>query len=89
MATLQELMAQREALEQQIEHTKKQERAEAIEKVRTLMAEYGLTLADLGGTRRHRQAEENQVERKQGRREIPQRLDRRNLERPRACSRAG
>ena len=48
MATLQELMAQREALEQQIEQTKKQERGDAIEKVRALMAEYGLTVADLG-----------------------------------------
>jgi DNA-binding protein H-NS len=48
VATLQELMAQREALEQQIERTKKQERGEAIEKVRALMAEYGLTVADLG-----------------------------------------
>jgi len=41
-------MAQREVLEQQIEHTKKQERGEAVEKVRALMAEYGLTVADLG-----------------------------------------
>ena len=49
MATLQELMAQREALERQIEQTKKHERGEAIEKVRALMAEYGLTVADLGG----------------------------------------
>jgi DNA-binding protein H-NS len=48
VATLQELMAQKEALEQQIEQTKKQERGEAIEKVRALMAEYGLTVADLG-----------------------------------------
>ena len=48
MATLQELMAQREALERQIEQTKKQERGDAVEKVRALMAEYGLTVADLG-----------------------------------------
>ena len=48
MATLQELMAQREALERQIEQTKKQERGEASEKVKALMAEYGLTVADLG-----------------------------------------
>lgn len=48
MATLHELMAQREALERQIDETKKQERGEAIEKVRALMAEYGLTVADLG-----------------------------------------
>jgi DNA-binding protein H-NS len=48
VATLQDLMAQREALERQIEQTKKQERGEAIERVRALMAEYGLTVADLG-----------------------------------------
>ena len=48
MATLKELLAQKEAIEQQIEHTKKQERGDAIEKVKALMAEYGLTVADLG-----------------------------------------
>jgi DNA-binding protein H-NS len=48
VATLQELMAQREALERQSDQTKKQERGDAIEKVRALMAEYGLTVADLG-----------------------------------------
>jgi DNA-binding protein H-NS len=48
VATLRELMAQREALERQIEQTKKQERGEAIERVKALMAEYGLTVADLG-----------------------------------------
>ena len=52
VASLQELMAQKEALERQIEQTKKQERGEAIEKVRALMAEYGLTVADLGGKAR-------------------------------------
>jgi DNA-binding protein H-NS len=49
MATLHELMAQKEALDKQIEQTKKQERGAAVEKVRSLMAEYGLTMADLGG----------------------------------------
>ena len=63
----QELMAQREALEQQIEQTKKQERGDAVEKVRALMAEYGLTVADLGNGERA-QGEESQVERQQGRR---------------------
>lgn len=47
MATLQELLAKKEALEQEIENTKKRERADAIAKVRSLMAEYGLTVADL------------------------------------------
>ena len=45
--TLQELLAQKDALEKQIESTKKQHRADAIAKVRALMAEYGLTSADL------------------------------------------
>jgi DNA-binding protein H-NS len=48
MSTLQELLAQKEALERQIEQTKKQQRGEAVNKVRALMAEYGLSLADLG-----------------------------------------
>ena len=47
MATLQELLTQREALEREIEQTKKRDRAEAIAKVRALMSEYGLTLSDL------------------------------------------
>ena len=49
MATLQDLLAQREALEKQIEQTKKQDRSAAVEKVRALMDEYGLTPADLRG----------------------------------------
>ena len=47
MATLQDLLAQKEALEKEIESTKKHHRAEAIAKVRSLMAEYGLSVADL------------------------------------------
>jgi DNA-binding protein H-NS len=47
VASLQELLAQKEALDREIENTKKQARAEAIAKVRSLMAEYGLTAADL------------------------------------------
>jgi len=41
-------MAQKEALERQIEQTKSSERGAAIDKVKALMAEYGLTPADLG-----------------------------------------
>ena len=48
MATLQELLSQKEAIEREIELTKKRDRAEAIARVRSLMAEYGLTLDDLG-----------------------------------------
>lgn len=49
MATLQELMAQREALNKQIEETQARDRNGAITKVKSLMAEYGLTIADLNG----------------------------------------
>ena len=48
MATLKELLAQRESLEREIEQTKARERSAAIAKVRELMSEYGLTMADLG-----------------------------------------
>ncbi len=47
MASLKELLAQKDALDKEIENTKKQARAEAIAKVRALMLEYGLTAADL------------------------------------------
>ena len=49
MATLKELLAQKEAIEKQIEDTQREDRSSAIEKVRALMDEYGLTAADLGG----------------------------------------
>jgi len=48
MASLKELKAQRDALDKQIAETQERERAEAITKVRSLMADYGLTVADLG-----------------------------------------
>lgn len=47
MALLKDLLAQRAALDQQISETKERERADAISKVKSLMSEYGLTLADL------------------------------------------
>jgi DNA-binding protein H-NS len=47
--TLQELLAQRAALEKQIAETQRQERADAIAKVKALMAEYGLSAADIVG----------------------------------------
>ncbi len=49
MPTLSELLAQKAALEQQIAETQRAERSAAIAQVRTLMAQYGLTLADIGG----------------------------------------
>ena len=49
MASLKELLSQKEALDRQIELTKKQERSSAIAKVKTLMNEYGLTVSDIAG----------------------------------------
>jgi DNA-binding protein H-NS len=49
MTTLQDLLAKKAALEQEIEATQKRERQEAIAKVKALMAEYGLTAADIAG----------------------------------------
>jgi DNA-binding protein H-NS len=47
MSSLQDLLAKRAALEQEIEATQKRERQDAISKVKSLMSEYGLTVADL------------------------------------------
>jgi DNA-binding protein H-NS len=47
MASVSELLAQKAAIEQQIAEAQRAERAEALAKVRALMAEHGLTLADL------------------------------------------
>lgn len=47
MATLHELLAQKEALEREIERTRQQGRIDAIAKVRALMVEYGLSASDL------------------------------------------
>ena len=49
MASLQELIAQKEALEREIERTKQQGRADAIAKIRALMDEFGLSVSDLSG----------------------------------------
>jgi DNA-binding protein H-NS len=47
MASLKDLLAQRAALDEQIAQTKDRERAEAVAKVKSLMSEYGLSVADL------------------------------------------
>ena len=46
--SLSDLLAQRTALEQQIADAQREQRAEAIRKIKELMSEYGLTLADIG-----------------------------------------
>jgi DNA-binding protein H-NS len=47
MAEIQELLAQKAALEKQIEAARKHARQDAVAKVKALMAEYGLTVSDL------------------------------------------
>ena len=52
MASLQELIAQRESLEKQILEQRHAELSVAVEKVKALIAEFGLTQDDIfGGTR--------------------------------------
>ena len=48
MASLEELLAQKASLEKQILDAQREERSAAITQVKALMAQYGLTLADLG-----------------------------------------
>lgn len=47
MPSLSELLAQKAALEQQIADAQREERSQAIAQVKSLMAQYGLTAADL------------------------------------------
>jgi DNA-binding protein H-NS len=56
MATVQELVSQQAelekqaaALQEQIEQARKAERAEGLARIKALMADYGVTLAELGG----------------------------------------
>jgi len=52
MATLQELIAQKEALDKLIQEQRTAELSEAVSKVKALIAEYGLTQDDIfGGVR--------------------------------------
>ena len=50
MATLQELLEQKDALERQIREAQSSQKSEAIAQIRKLMADNGLTPADLAGT---------------------------------------
>src|SRR6201996_6839789 len=47
MSSLQELLAQKAEIDRQISDARRRERSEAVSKVRALMAEHGLTAADL------------------------------------------
>jgi DNA-binding protein H-NS len=48
MPKLTDLLAQKAALDKKIAEAQRAERSQAIQRVRELMAQYGLTLADLG-----------------------------------------
>jgi DNA-binding protein H-NS len=48
MSSISELLAQKAAIEKQIFDAQREEKAGAIAQVKALMAEHGLTLADLG-----------------------------------------
>ena len=52
MATLQELIAQKESLDKLIHETRQTELADAIGRVKALIAEFGLTQEDIFGTSR-------------------------------------
>lgn len=52
MATLQELITQKEALDKLIQETRQAELSEAISKVKSLIADFGLTQEDVFGTSR-------------------------------------
>ena len=49
MSSLQDLLAQRAEIEKKIIDVQREERANAIGKVRALLAEFGLTAADISG----------------------------------------
>ena len=49
--SLSDLLAQKAALERQIADFQKEKRGDAIAKVKALMAEYGLTAADIAGAK--------------------------------------
>ncbi|KND56517.1 DNA-binding protein H-NS [Candidatus Paraburkholderia kirkii] len=51
MPSYKELLAQRESLERQIEEAKSREYAEVLNEIKQKMADYGITLQELAGSR--------------------------------------
>ena len=49
MSSLQDLLAQRADIEKQIADVQREARADAVAKVKAVMAEFGLTAADIAG----------------------------------------
>ena len=58
MATYKELLAQREALDNQIDQARQGELADAVMRVRQLVEEYGLTQTDVFGSSRKGRAQQ-------------------------------
>ncbi|MFC4521427.1 H-NS family nucleoid-associated regulatory protein [Cupriavidus pinatubonensis] len=56
MASYKELMSQKKAIEAQLEAARADEVSGVIEKIRSLMADYGLTVEDISKRRRGRPA---------------------------------
>lgn len=54
MASLSELLAQKQELDRAIAEAQRQERSDAIAKVRELMQQHGLTAADLVGKKKNK-----------------------------------
>jgi DNA-binding protein H-NS len=52
MPKISELLAQKAALEKQIEQAQREERGAAIAQIKALMTEHGLTAADIGSRQR-------------------------------------
>ena len=57
MSSYKELLAQREKLEKQIEEAKSREYAEVLNEIKQKMADYGISLTELGGGRAAKGAE--------------------------------
>jgi DNA-binding protein H-NS len=51
MKTLQDLLAQKAQLDAEIETTQKREHQEALGKIKSLMQDHGITVADLGNVK--------------------------------------
>jgi DNA-binding protein H-NS len=64
MSALPDLIAQRDALNKQIEEANKTERASAIAKAKAIIAEHGLKVSDLFGSARAASSESGPTKRK-------------------------
>lgn len=64
MSKLQDLIAQRDALEKQIDETRKNELREAIRTVKSLVAEFGLSASDVFGSERSEKKRDKRTGRK-------------------------